>query len=637
MRLFRLTIAALMACLASMPAATAAGLPRSMLVLDDANVRSPFYYEVFTRLRATVNASTGPPVTVYGESLDLTRFSGPAYEQGLQQLFRAKYTDKPIGVIVAIGSAALDCVLRWRPSLWPGTPVVFGFVNEATFARLDPPPDVTGNVVKLRFADMMTAARAVVPHLKGIALVGDPLERQTVYRDWKDEIPSATTGLKVVDLRGLKMRELRQRVASLADDTAILYTGVYSDGEGTFYVPADALALISMTANRPIVSTAETELGRGSIGGFLISASLIGQSAAKIAMRVLGGEVPSNIPVTRGDIIKPAFDWRQMQRWGVSEAALPPGSEIWFREPTGWDRYSPEILGISAAILLQAAFIIWLLRERRSRQRAEIIARDTLSELTHVSRLAVAGELSASIAHEISQPLTGIVTRASAAQRWLARENPEIDKIRAALDQIEQAGLHASDIIQNIRAIFRPDANDKTQVDINRIISAVVSLALHEIQKHQIEVQTQLDDRLPMVWGNVIQLQQVVLNLLMNAVEAMHFGSPRVLRIESRLSKPHMVNVSIEDTGIGIGPAGADRIFQPLFTTKTKGMGMGLSICRSIIEGHDGRIWASQNLVRGSVFQFELPIRLDKVGSQESLAKGSVFQFELPVNLDKAG
>ena len=607
MLLFKLIIAALIACLASASLATESRRPRSLLVLDDSNVRSPFYYEVFSRLRTTVNASTGPPVNIYAESFDLTRFSGHAYENGLQQFLRAKYGDKPIGVIIAIGSAALDCVLRWRSTLWPGVPVVFGFVDEPTVARLSPPPDVTGDVVKLRFADMMTAARAVVPDLKGVVFVGDPLERQTVYRHWKEEIPKATMGLQIVDLRGLKMRELRQRVASLPDHTVILYTGVYSDGEGTFYVPAEALTLIAMSANRPLVGTAETELGRGSIGGFLIAASSIGESAAGLAMRILDGEDPANIPVTMGSVVKPIFDWRQMQRWGVSEAALPPQSEIRFYEPTGWDRYKPEILGISAALLIQAGFIAWLLSEHRERQRAEAIARDTVSELTQVNRLAAAGELSASIAHEISQPLTGIVTRAGAAQRWLDRESPEIDKVRAALDQIERAGLHASEIIQNIRAIFKRDGNDRVPVDINRIVLAVVALGQHEMRKHQIELQIQLEERIPKVIGNEVQLQQVVLNLLMNAIEAMHFAQPRVLCIRSRLSKPEVVNVSIEDTGTGIDSTESDRIFKPLFTTKARGMGMGLSICRSIIEGHDGRIWASQGAVRGSIFQFELP------------------------------
>jgi signal transduction histidine kinase len=233
------------------------------------------------------------------------------------------------------------------------------------------------------------------------------------------------------------------------------------------------------------------------------------------------------------------------------------------------------------------------------------------------------------------------VTRAGAAKRWLGREKPEIEKVRGALDQIERAGLHASEVIQNIRTIFKRDTHEKVPVDLNRMILAVVVLGRHEIQKYQIELRTELDERLPSVTANEVQLQQVILNLLTNAIEAMHFAQPRMLRIQSRLSKPDVVHVSIEDTGIGIDPSECGRIFKPLFTTKAAGMGMGLSICRSIIESHGGRIWVSQGDVTGSVFQFELPANLDNGqmagGRFGSRAASVAINPQVPVVCDKAG
>src|SRR5579864_7990424 len=197
--------------------------PRSIIVLDQSDVRGPFYYEVFSSLRSVVNAGTALPITIYAESLELSRFGGSAYEEGLQQYFRTKYRDKPVGVLVAIGSAALENTLRWRPAVWPGVPVVFSMVDEPTVARLDLPSDVTGSIMRLRLADMMTIARDVVPGLKRIAFVGDAWDSQTVYRHWKDEIPVATVGLEVVDWTGLTMQELRNRVATLPERTAIVY------------------------------------------------------------------------------------------------------------------------------------------------------------------------------------------------------------------------------------------------------------------------------------------------------------------------------------------------------------------------------------------------------------------------------
>jgi PAS domain S-box-containing protein len=257
-------------------------------------------------------------------------------------------------------------------------------------------------------------------------------------------------------------------------------------------------------------------------------------------------------------------------------------------------------------------------RDITERKRAEARERALMAELTSMNRAATAGELSASLAHELKQPLTGIVTRASAARHWLAAENLNIDKARAALDQIEIAGHRAADIIQNVSAVFKKDTRERKPIDVNRIIVEVLSLGEIEFKKHQIEVHTKLDNRLPSVTGNRVQLQQVILNVVMNAIEAMQSAQPRRLRIQSGLSKPDVVNVSIADTGIGIDPANADAIFKPLFTTKEHGMGMGLSICHSIIENHGGRIWASPGAPNGTIVQFELPTNWQRSGGHDA-------------------
>ena len=250
-----------------------------------------------------------------------------------------------------VGNSSLAFLLRSRAALRPGVPVVFAQVDETTIAQLTPPRDVTGVIMKLQLSDMITSARAVVPDLKRVAFVGDAWETQTAYRQWKEQIPSATDGLEVIDLIGLPMRELRQKIMVLPANTAILYSAIYSDGEGTFYPPVQALALVAERANRPIVISVETFLGHGGIGGFVMVPALMGDSAARLALRVINGESPESIPASAGDIVRPIFDWRQMQRWGVSASNLPRGSEIRFRAPTAWEQYSAQIVAIIAALL----------------------------------------------------------------------------------------------------------------------------------------------------------------------------------------------------------------------------------------------------------------------------------------------
>jgi ABC-type uncharacterized transport system substrate-binding protein len=198
-----------------------------------------------------------------------------------------KYRDKPIGVIVAIGNASLDYLMRWRSTLWPRIPVAFAMVDETTVARLNPGTDVTGLMMKLDLTDAIKAARAVVPDLKRVVVVGDIWEKQAIFRHWKDQISTIAADVEISEMIGLTMRELRQQVATLPDHTAIVYTAIYSDGEGTYYPPADALAFIAETANRPVVVPAESNIGRGGIGGFVMIPSLIGESVGELALRVL--------------------------------------------------------------------------------------------------------------------------------------------------------------------------------------------------------------------------------------------------------------------------------------------------------------------------------------------------------------
>jgi signal transduction histidine kinase len=256
------------------------------------------------------------------------------------------------------------------------------------------------------------------------------------------------------------------------------------------------------------------------------------------------------------------------------------------------------------------ASVAYQVAESNEDLKSEIAAREKMEgELRELlNRMATAGELSATIAHEINQPITAVVTNANAVLRWLSRETPDIGRARDALGKIVEAGLHAGDVITGVRALFKKDTQEKIPTEVNKLIRTVLTLVYMDLRKHSIECQVTLSEQLPPVMGNEVQLQQVILNLAMNAIESMKSAEPRVLSIKSESTGHDSIRVAIEDTGSGIDPSNRDRIFKPLFTTKAHGMGMGLSICKSIIESHNGKIWVSAGAPRGSIFQFELPI-----------------------------
>jgi C4-dicarboxylate-specific signal transduction histidine kinase len=239
-----------------------------------------------------------------------------------------------------------------------------------------------------------------------------------------------------------------------------------------------------------------------------------------------------------------------------------------------------------------------------------IIERQTArAELAHVNRVATMGQLTASIAHEVNQPIAATVSNAQAGLRWLNRQPPDLDEVREALACIAEDGKRAGEVIAGIRDFMKKAPPRKDRVELNGAIREVIELTRSEAVKNDVWVQTELTDGLPLIQGDRVQLQQVMLNLIVNAVEAtsgVGDGS-RELLISTKKAETGGVRVAVRDTGPGLTPAALEHLFEPFYTTKPSGLGLGLSICRSIIEAHGGRLWASANVPRGAVFQFTLP------------------------------
>jgi C4-dicarboxylate-specific signal transduction histidine kinase len=236
--------------------------------------------------------------------------------------------------------------------------------------------------------------------------------------------------------------------------------------------------------------------------------------------------------------------------------------------------------------------------------------REAQMELAHVNRVTTMGQLAASITHEVKQPIAGVVTNAHAGLRWLSRQPPGVEEARNAFGRIIKDGNRASDVIGRIRSLIKKGPPQKERLDINETILEVVALTRSEAVKNGVSVQTQLADGLPLIQGDRVQLQQVVLNLILNAVEAMSGVSERAreLRISAGTDASGGVLVAVQDSGPGLPPESFDRIFEAFYTTKAGGMGMGLSICRSIVEAHGGRIWASRTAGPGATVQLTLPV-----------------------------
>ena len=551
------------------------------------------------------------PLDIIENSLVTARFSDENPDAPFVEYLSALFAKRPLDLIVSIGAPAADFVQRHRRRLFPSTPMVLTAVDQRRVQYSNLTGDDVAVAVNINYLSAFENILQVLPDTKEVIVV---VGTSPIEKFWKDAIGKQaeplTNRIKLSWTDELPFEELLKQASALPPHTAIFWELMIVDAAGVVHEGDLSLERLRAVANAPIFSYDESFFGSAIVGGPLLIVADTSRLTATVAVRILNGEKAGDIKVSPVEFSAPRFDWGQMQRWGISEKNLPPGGEILFRDPTVWGQYRAYILAAAAAILIQAALIFWLLYEHRRRHLAEVQARNSMAELTQLNRLATAGELSAAIAHEIRQPIAGMVAMANAAVRWLSREIPDIGEARDAMNNVVATGHHASDVITNVRELFGKDTQEKTPTDVNKLIRKVLALVYIDLRKHSIETQLNLSEQLPPLIGNEVQLRQVVLNLVMNAIESMaSVAEPRVLSIKSEFTEHNSVLVSIADTGSGIDVANLNRIFAPMFTTKTRGMGMGLSICKSIIDSHNGGIWVSAGVPRGSIFHFELPLR----------------------------
>ncbi len=457
-------IAAALMALLPLDRPAADPLPRSVLVLDQLGPGLPWSLARGAAFRSTLRAESPEPISVYEETLDFQRFGDPQYKEILGPYFAQKYRHVPLGVIVTYGSLALDTILHWRDQFWPRAPVVFGSVEQAVAARLTLPPNATGSSIQRSFEGMLAAARAVVPNLAHVVILGSRLEQSASYGHFKEEIAVLGRGLDIIDLTGLAVTEVKRRVANLPPQTAIVYTPVLYDAAGVSYIPTEALETISRASNRPIVVDAETLLGHGTVGGFILSPGADGRAAARLVLRVLGGEDPSRIPVAATVAPRPIFDWRELQRWHIDEAQLPAGSEIRFRERPVWEQYRWQITAVATILVIQTALIVTLMYERARRRTAEALAR--------------AAEIKEMLMQELSHRMKNMMAIVQAIGTQSLRNATSLDEARLSFT----ARMGALAVAQDVLLQERTDSADLN--DIVRGLAALHGGLMGRIKAH---------------------------------------------------------------------------------------------------------------------------------------------------------
>ena len=592
------------------PAGFAAEPKRVMLLHSFGQGFKP-WSEYAKAIRVELERQSPWPLDITEHSLVTARSPDEDPEVPFVEYLRALSAKRLPDIIVSIGAPAAAFVQRHRQQLFAATPMVLMAVDQRRVQYSDLTANDTAVAVRINYLSAFENILQVLPDTKDVLVV---VGTSPIEKFWKEaigkEVEPLANQIKLSWTDELSFEALLKQASALPPHTAIFWELMIVDAAGVVHEGDTPLTRLHAVANAPIFSYDESFFGSGVVGGPLLLVADSSQQAAAVAVRILGGEKPGEIRAPPVQFASPMFDWREMQRWGVSEGRLPPGSKILFRGPTAWEQYHAYILAVTAAILIQAALIIWLLYEHRRRRVAEVEARHRMSELAHMNRRATVGELSASLAHELNQPLGSILTNAETAELIANSPSPDMAEIKEIMADIKRDDLRAAEIIRRLRNILKKAPSETRDLDLNEVVREVFDFLAVQAGARGVALSNVPAQQMLQVHGDRIQVQQVILNLILNGMEAMADAPAGQRKIIGRLAQldEAFAEISIYDFGSGISSADLEKVFDPFFTTKMEGMGMGLSIARTIVEAHGGRIWAENHAAGGAVFRFTLPL-----------------------------
>lgn len=727
---------AVFACLEANAAASGTGSKPNILIIYASDTASPATEEVRRGIRSVLRTPQASAPEIYEEYLDVTRFAGSEHLEDMASFLEEKYSGRSVDVVVAVGHSALDFAVQRRARLFPTATVVFSVIRAERVREASLPPHTFGIVSEFDPVKTLELALRLQPEARNLVVITDA---STLGKAWeaitRRKFAPFERRLELTFLAGLPLETVLERVSRIPRNSIILFLSMFEDGTGRKFVPRDVAGQIASAANAPTYSVYDTFLGQGVVGGYMDTFEAVGRAAGTLVRQALSGEPLEGPLVREAETHKYIVDGRQMERWELGAADLPPGTEVRFREPSVWDQHRGQVLTGLAVVAFQFIFITAMLIERRhrhsierrlreseeqyrkvvetqselicrylpdttltfvndaycryfnrsrrqlvgakwldlipeaaraatlhhvkslmARTRAESYEHEVLradgtvgwqhwtdraildadgeiveiqavgrdltelkhaeaealrhrQEMAHLTRVSVVGALSGALAHELNQPLTAILSNAQAAARLIAREPVDLREIELILQDIVEDDKRAGRVIQHLRSLLKKDTPDRSRVQVNDLIGVALGISRSDLMLRGVPVSQQLAAGLPEIHADPVQLQQVLLNLIKNACEAMNATPPkeRLLLIKTERIGCS-VQISVVDSGGGIPPDAANGLYQPFFTTKSLGLGLGLPICKWIVEAHGGRLAAGNNPGGGATFSIELPI-----------------------------
>lgn len=567
-------------------------------------------------IRSTLQRGTSIPIEVYSEYLDAVRTPFETYENELRVQLQRKYGAKRLDLILVVNLPALKLLLKNRASLFPNIPIVFMLLDQQNLQGLNLSSDVTGVWAESNYRSNLDLALSLHPKTKRVVVISGVSEWDNYWRSQVQEDFSGLTGIEFSYLVGLSTVEQTKELSGLPSNTIVFFISSVQDRAGNTYGNNEVIREISPTSSAPIYGTSDAYLGLGVVGGRLTSFEALGVGGAEMGLRVLRGEKPEAM-VQHGIPGVPMFDWRELQRWGISDRRLPVGSIVRFKQPSFWELYRGRILIALSLFTLQSLFIGLLLFERKRRQRAKEALDQLNTELEQriATRTAMLDTKSReletfaySVAHDLKAPLRGI----DGYSRLLLEDHRDSlnQEGRMFLETINNSSAEMSQLIEDLLDYSRLERRtvQTARIELRPLINTVVQAKQREALDRDIEFVVDVNGGA--VLADPGGLSQSLKNYLDNAIKFTRDVANARIEVGSKETVNTCV-VWVKDNGVGFDMAYCDRIFD-IFQRLNRneeypGTGVGLAIVRKAMERMGGKAWAESEMGKGATFYLEIP------------------------------
>jgi len=607
----RAHIAAVIASLCLIGQASAADQRRRIYFLESLSPALPAAVRTIDAFKKRLSETTNEQFEIFVDYMELVRLPSQAHIDRTVQYLSGKYAEAPPDLLVTLGRAAAPFMVKNREAVASHVPLIL-----VSVPSLDAKESGLDNVfwvnAEYNFSKTLELAQQLQPAARHLVVVGGAgAYDQRWLNDVRRELQPYSERYDTKYIVGRSYEDTLKEVSQLPKNTIVIMSFFFVDGSDQTYSSPKVAADVARASSAPVYSPISTNLGEGIVGGYMDSWEDHGIAAADVALQILAGKPPETIQ--RDNKPRQAYhvDARQLTRWNIGSARIPAGSEVHYREFNVWERYRWEIIAIVATVILQAAVITGLFFERRRRRNAELELRERLMEVIHLNRTAVAGALSASVAHELNQPLGAIQSYAEAALLYLQADPPNVARAHDILGNILRDDQRAAKIIAHLRSLLKKrNQSELQEFDLTDVVDDTVQIVRPEARKKGIDL-TAMNTGFPLpVRGDRIQVQQVLMNLAMNGLDAMHDCRPGEAKmlISTALVDGSAVRVSVADSGTGVPPNKLNEIFDAFYTTKGQGTGLGLSIARTIVETYGGKDMGRNRPGGGATFFFTMPL-----------------------------